>query len=121
MEVEQRKLRHRLLSTGALGLAFVWRLDADEDLIPLVMFARWYRPAAFESAIKQLHFGDLVEVEPTPVWELATTRSVDLISKKFDHTVVDAVIVRFDNSFASTVKKLQHPHLVNCGSEQLVY
>ena len=44
------------------------RLHADEELVPLVVFAGWCGAPTGEGLVEQLDIGDQVQFHPAPVW-----------------------------------------------------
>ena len=81
-----------------LFFALVSWFDSDEELVPFVMFAGGRGTAAGKGSVQDLDVGDQVLFHPSPVGELVTAGTSDLICEELDYAVVDPVVVRFDNA-----------------------
>jgi len=97
-----------------LGWSVLSWFDSNEQLVPLVVLARGGRPPAWKSLIQQLDVGDQVLLHPSPVWQSLATGAADLVGKKLDGTVVDPVIMWFNNALAVFVAKPNQTFLLDC-------
>src|SRR5580658_5184471 len=107
------------LSYASLGssLLVLGRFDSQEQLIPLMMFARGAGPPTWEGPIQQNHVRDQVHLHPSPVRKWAAADTTDLIPEKLNRTVVNTIIVRFDDSLLLLINKLDQAPLLDCRSE----
>lgn len=79
------------------------------------MPARLARTTAREGTIQQLDFGDQVLLGPSPVWQRLAARTADLEPKQLDDSVMNAVVVRFDDAFAVFVTEPEQAPLFDRG------
>jgi hypothetical protein len=93
------------LGRGLLFAFIFGRLYPDEDLIPSMMFSRSRGTPTGKSAVQQIEIGNRVHQRPSPVRERLTAHTGDLISEKFDGTVVNAIIMRLNDSWLVLISK----------------
>src|SRR5260370_41563232 len=97
-----------ILSLGrGLLLAFIFgRLYPDEDLIPSMMFSRSRGTPTGKGAVQQIEIRNRVHQRPSPVRERLTAHTSDLIAEKFDGTVMNAIIMRLNDSWLILISNL---------------
>jgi hypothetical protein len=70
------------------------------------MFARRAGPPSWEFPIQQTDVRDQVHLHPSPVRKRAPAGTADLIPQKLNRTVVNPIIVGFDDSWLLLINKL---------------
>ena len=73
-------------------------LNSQEQLIPLMMFARGTGTPARKLPTQQMSARDRWHIEPSPVRKTSATGTADLIPKQLDGTMEDSIIVWLDDS-----------------------
>jgi hypothetical protein len=105
---EQRQpMRFGALAASLGSSLFVLRrFDSQEQLIPLMMFSRRAGPPAWEAPIQQTDVRDQIHLHPSPVRKWAAADTADLIPKKLNRTIVNPIIVGFDDSRLLLINQL---------------
>jgi hypothetical protein len=88
---------------------------SDEELVPLMMFARRTGASTRKGLVQKLDVRDQISLHPSPVGQSGAAGAANLISKELDRTVVNPVIVWFHNPFLVSVTKPKQAPLLNRG------
>src|SRR5258708_6332675 len=100
-------------------LWFVWRSDANENLLPLMMFARNVSVSRKRS-VEHSKLAHIANVEPTPSGNAATTLSADLPRKQPRDPFLNAVVVWFDDPFFVLIDESNQTLILDCAVKPLM-
>ena len=84
------------------------------------MLTRSGGASAWERLVENPDIGNRTGLQPSPVGQILTTCTANLITEKFDDALMYAVIVRFDNSLFAAIAELKQAFLLNGLHEQRV-
>jgi len=94
--------------------------DADEEHVPLNMFARCGRPSTREGLIQQYEVGHLIDLRQKPVGKTTTAAAGNLPAQQLDRAVEDSVVVRFRKAIPAVIDEPNHTCILNCRPEHRV-
>src|SRR5215470_3962695 len=83
--------------------------DSQKQFVPLIMVPRGTGPSTAPTgkpSVEQMDVPNQIDLKPSPVRQRATAGTGDLISQKLDRTVLDTVVMRFDDSASLVVNQL---------------
>jgi hypothetical protein len=97
----------------ALFLFLVRWFDSNEQLVPFVMLSGRSRAPTWKGLLQKLEIIDKIRFHPSPVGEFVAAGAADLISKEFDQTVMNSVVVGLDNALPVLVQKPDQASLLD--------